>query len=144
VHGSDGGLGLGITGHFNEPKALRPAGVAVHNHLCRFDGAMRFEQSLEIAVVDGVGEVAYVQLLAHKGLPKGIPTWQMQSPADRCCRAVSSRNFGDAKKGEWRWSAVATVQPWPDRLTHLDDCNRHRPSGIEVAYLFSSISGLRR
>src|SRR5262249_6840913 len=65
VEGGDGRLGLLVAAHLAEAEPLGPAGVAVHDHLRRLDGAVRPEQLLQRAVGDAVGQVADVQLLAH-------------------------------------------------------------------------------
>src|SRR6185369_11719903 len=39
VHAVDGRLGLGVRSHFHEAEALGTAGVTVHHHLGRGDGA---------------------------------------------------------------------------------------------------------
>src|SRR5262249_51281338 len=72
VEGGDGRLGLGVVAHLDKAEPLGPAGVAVHDHLRRLDGPVLPEQLLQVAVGHAVGQVAYVQLLAHEGPPQRV------------------------------------------------------------------------
>jgi len=65
VHALDRGLRLGIRTHLDEAEALRAARVTVHHHLGGRDGPKLGESLLEFIVTHTVGQIAYVQLVAH-------------------------------------------------------------------------------
>ena len=60
VHAVDGGLRLGIRGHFHKAEALGTTGLAVHHDLGRRDGTELRECLLERLVSHAVSEVAHV------------------------------------------------------------------------------------
>src|SRR5262245_7412122 len=66
VEGRDRRLGFLVAAHLDEAEAFGTAGVAVHDHLRRLHGAVSCEHLLQITIVDTVGQVAHVQLLAHE------------------------------------------------------------------------------
>jgi hypothetical protein len=70
VQGSDGGLGFRVATHLDKAESLGSAGVSVHNHLCGLHGSMCRKNLLQRAVSNAVGQIAYVQLLAHGGPPQ--------------------------------------------------------------------------
>src|SRR5262249_47697310 len=70
VQGGDGRLSFLIAAHFHKAKAFGPTGVPVHDYLSGLHRAVGFEHRLQIAVTDTVGQVPYIQLLAHCGPPK--------------------------------------------------------------------------
>src|SRR5262249_43159095 len=65
VEGGDRGLRLLVALHLDEAEPLGSAGVAVHDHLGRHDGAVRLEDLGQVAVAHLVAEVADVQFLRH-------------------------------------------------------------------------------
>ena len=54
-----------IGAHFDKTEALRASGFAVGDHLRGDDGTVRGEHLFELALADGVSEVANVKLLAQ-------------------------------------------------------------------------------
>src|SRR5579885_739430 len=71
VHVGNGDLGFGIVAHLHKAETFGATGVAIHDDLDRHHAAVRLEQTLQIIVTNRVGQIAHVQLLAHKGLRKG-------------------------------------------------------------------------
>ncbi len=69
VQAFDGSLRFSVGAHFNETKALGAAGFTFHHDLGAGHGAEFAEGLLEVVVADGVGQVAYVEFLAHGGTP---------------------------------------------------------------------------
>ena len=71
VHALDRRLSFGVAAHFHEPEAFGAARLAFHHHLGAGDLPELAERLLEIAVTHLVGQVAYVQFIAHlQGLLK--------------------------------------------------------------------------
>src|SRR5262249_42285565 len=68
VHLLGGLLRLGVAAHLDEAEAFGLPRGAVHDDLRRLHRAVRGEQLLQHLVGHGVGQIAYVQLLAHEGL----------------------------------------------------------------------------
>src|SRR5262249_51462017 len=88
VQAVDGGLGLGVGVHLDEPEALAAPGVAILNHLGAVDGAELREQLLQVGTADRISQVPNVQLLAHQGLrSKGRtdPSWCFPGRGERGC-----------------------------------------------------------
>ena len=69
VHAVDARLSLCVRTHFHKAEALGTAGVTVHHHLGRCDGAELCECLLEIFVANAVCEIADVKFIAHVGAP---------------------------------------------------------------------------
>jgi hypothetical protein len=69
VEAVDGGLGLGLGVHLDEPEPLAPAGVAVLDDLGALDGPELREELLELRAVDLIGQITDIQLLAHRWSP---------------------------------------------------------------------------
>src|SRR5205823_1676207 len=70
VEGLDGSLGFVVVRHFDEAKALGPAGVAIVDDLGRGDLAVLAEQLLEFRAIDLVAQVPDIQFLTHWNLLK--------------------------------------------------------------------------
>ena len=66
VHAIDGSLGFRVGTHFNKAEAFGAAGLAVHHHLGRSDGAKLRKRLLQRIVAHGVSQVAYVQFVTHR------------------------------------------------------------------------------
>src|SRR5262249_4604964 len=104
----NGRLSFCVAAHLHEAESLRPAGIPVHNHLCRLHGAVRLAELAQSAVGHAVGQVAYVQLLGHVGPPKKEKTG---SPPPRLRpRLTRKRDFLGQEKG--REEAVTTTAPF--------------------------------
>src|SRR6516162_5743702 len=70
VKGGDRRLRFCIGAELHETESFGSAGVAVHDDLCGLHGAMWLKHHLQRTVRYFVGQIAYVQLLAHGGPPK--------------------------------------------------------------------------
>jgi hypothetical protein len=70
VERRDGRLRFRVRPHLHEAEPFGTARVAVHDHLRRLHGAVRFEHRLQVTVGHAVGQVPHVQLLAHEGPPE--------------------------------------------------------------------------
>src|SRR5262249_54058495 len=51
-------------------ESFGTACVTIHDHLRRLDRTVRLKNSLQVTVTNAVGQIAYVQLLAHGGPPE--------------------------------------------------------------------------
>jgi hypothetical protein len=70
VHGADSGLRFSFAAHFDETKALRAAGIALHHDFGAGNGTVGRKGLLEVFVAEGIGQVAHVKFVAHQGLLK--------------------------------------------------------------------------
>ena len=70
MHARNCGLGLSGAAHFDEAEALGAASVALHHDLGALHCAEGAKSLLEIAIAEGIGQVAHVQFVAHEGLLK--------------------------------------------------------------------------
>jgi len=95
VHAVDGGLGFGIRAHLHEAEALGAAGLAVHHHLGRGDGAELRKGLRERIVTHRIRQVAYVKLVSH-----GEPSITRKTHTNkRTCRASTQREPISFKRG---------------------------------------------
>src|SRR5262249_40646130 len=102
--------------HLDETEALRPASIPVHDDLRRLDGAVSREHLFQITVADAVGQIAYVQLLAHEGLLKSneqgmpYPRWAgIKSPN---LHETVTRDRGKASEGWQHWHRGHDTVHW--------------------------------
>ena len=65
VESVDSRLSLMSVVHLDEAEAFRAASVPVHDNLRRLHGAMLAKHLLQALVGHAVGQIAYIQLLAH-------------------------------------------------------------------------------
>src|SRR5262249_8895488 len=104
VQGLDGCLSLLVAAHLHKAESLGSACVAVHDYLRRLHGAVRLEQTLQIPVTNAVGQIAYVQLLAHRGPPEknrqGAP--HTTALRRRLAKYTQTRYMGRGEAKEWR------------------------------------------
>ena len=70
IHAVDSGLRFGVAAHLDKAKTLGATGFAFHHDLGTGDRAKLRESLLEIAVANGVGQIADVQFVAHLGTPQ--------------------------------------------------------------------------
>src|SRR6266849_5538527 len=105
IEGGDCCLSFGITAHFHKTESLRASGVAVHDHLSRLNRTMRLEHLSQGAVRDAVGQIAYVELLAHGGPPKkkdcGTPYSLREDGVSRKTLVLSLRGTRERQMGGW-------------------------------------------
>src|SRR5205823_352272 len=66
----DGGLRLGVGPHLDEAEPLGAVRVPIDDDLGALHRAELGEQRLQLGLVDVVGQVAHVQLLAHDRTPE--------------------------------------------------------------------------
>src|SRR5262245_21204936 len=59
-----------VVRHFDESEPLGPAGLSVHDDLSAPNRAVRCKHLFQSRVRNTVGQIAYVQLLAHEGLQR--------------------------------------------------------------------------
>src|SRR5262249_60690739 len=97
----------------HEAEPCVAASVAVHDHLGGLHGGMRLKHAQQIAVANGVGQVAYIQLLAHGGPPKKLPGAPHTTPGRRRLAKYTQFNHMGQEKGIWK-KALLTSPPWPD------------------------------
>src|ERR1051326_1730217 len=69
IQGLDGGRCLAVVAHLDEAEATRAAGVPIHHDFRSFHGAMCRKDLLQFRIGHVVGQIAYVQTLAHAGPP---------------------------------------------------------------------------
>lgn len=62
IQGGDSCLRFLVGTHFNKAEALGAAGFPIHDHLGRCHGSEIAEQLFKTALVDAVGQIAYVKL----------------------------------------------------------------------------------
>src|SRR5688500_13398576 len=120
VQGGDGGLGLLVAAHLDEPESLAAAGVPVLDHLGALHGAVLRAQLLEVRAGRVVAEVPDVQLAAH------LKLLSLLGPV-RTRRLLSGfafergRRFGpEGRRVKWR-QAVRTYEGPANRRTQSEN-----------------------
>jgi hypothetical protein len=92
VHGLHGSGALIICFHLEEGEAAAAAGLAIHDHFRRTDGAELREGFLQTLRRDRIGQIAHKQFATHSRL--GAGGRRERSPA-RACWTTGSKRFID-------------------------------------------------
>ena len=69
IHTADGCLRFRIRRHFHKPKAFGATGVALHHDFGACDGTKLTKRLFQIAITNGIRQIAHVQFVAHSGTP---------------------------------------------------------------------------
>ena len=69
IHTADGCLRFRIRRHFHKTKAFGPTGVALHHDFGACDGTKLTKRLFQIAITNGIRQIAHVQFVAHSGTP---------------------------------------------------------------------------
>ena len=69
IHTADGCLRFRIRRHFHKTKAFGATGVALHHDFGACDGTKLTKRLFQIAITNGIRQIAHVQFVAHSGTP---------------------------------------------------------------------------
>src|SRR5713101_643059 len=92
VHGLHGRGALIICFHLEEGKAAAAAGLAIHDHFRRTDGAELREGFLQTLRRDRIGQIAHKQFATHSRLGAG---GRMERSPARACWTTGPKRFID-------------------------------------------------
>ncbi|MEK0432343.1 MAG: hypothetical protein RL700_550 [Pseudomonadota bacterium] len=69
IHAADGCLRFRIRRHLHKAEAFGATGVAFHHDLGACDGTKLTKRLFQIAITNGIRQIAHVQFVAHSGTP---------------------------------------------------------------------------